>query len=124
MCDPWRVPASGRPIDILELSEAPCSGLGICCTSMGLGQQMVKESDLKNLCREWLGEKITESPPDEESWGRGQWFKSRSGPKTHSLEVWLFHLQSVPAQTRHSWDGKERPKNKTHTCSSIRLQKQ
>ena len=23
----------------------------------------------------------TESPPDEESWGGGQWFKSRSNPK-------------------------------------------
>ena len=32
----------------------------------------------------------TESPPDEESWGVGQRFKSRSDPKPPSLGVWLF----------------------------------
>ena len=43
------IPVSGRLVDgdILELSESSCSGVGICCTSMGLGQQMVKELDLK-----------------------------------------------------------------------------
>ena len=30
-------------VDILELPESPCSGVCICCTSMGLGRQMVKE---------------------------------------------------------------------------------
>ena len=43
------IPASGRlvDVDILELSEFSCSGAGICCTSMGLGQQMLKELDQK-----------------------------------------------------------------------------
>ena len=42
-------PASGRlvDVDIQELSESPCSGVDIFCTSMGLGLQMVKELDLK-----------------------------------------------------------------------------
>ena len=41
--------ASGRlvDVDILELSESPCSGADIFCASMGLGWQMVKELDLK-----------------------------------------------------------------------------
>ena len=34
-------------VNIQELSESPCSGVGICCISMGLGQQIVKELDLK-----------------------------------------------------------------------------
>ena len=34
-------------MDILELSEFPCSDVDIFCASMGLGQQMVKELDLK-----------------------------------------------------------------------------
>ena len=43
------IPASGRlvDVDILELSESPCSGVDIFCTSMGLGRQMAKELDLK-----------------------------------------------------------------------------
>ena len=27
-------------VDILEPSGSPCPGIGICCTSMGLGQQI------------------------------------------------------------------------------------
>ena len=34
-------------VDILELSESPCPGVGIFHTSMGLGWRMVKELDLK-----------------------------------------------------------------------------
>ena len=34
-------------VDILELSESPCSGVGIFHTSMGLGWRMVKELALK-----------------------------------------------------------------------------
>ena len=46
-CD--RGGSSGRQVDvdILELSKSLCSGVGICCTSMGQRRQMVKESDLK-----------------------------------------------------------------------------
>ena len=43
-------PASGRlvDVDILELSESPCSGVDIFCTTMGLGDRyVVKELDLK-----------------------------------------------------------------------------
>ena len=41
--------ASGNlvEVDILELSEFPWPGVGIFHTSMGLGQRMVKEIDLK-----------------------------------------------------------------------------
>ena len=43
------IPVSGRlvDVDILELSESPCFGVGICCTRMGLGWQVVKELELK-----------------------------------------------------------------------------
>ena len=43
------IPVSGRlvDVDILELSESPWPGIGIFCTSMGLGRHMVKELDLK-----------------------------------------------------------------------------
>ena len=43
------IPVSGRPVDvdILELSESPCSGVDIFYTNMGLGRRMVKELDLK-----------------------------------------------------------------------------
>ena len=47
---PWRViPVSERlvDVDILELSESPCSSVGICSTRMGLGRRMAKELDLK-----------------------------------------------------------------------------
>ena len=41
-------------VDILEPSESLCSGIGICCTSMGLGQQMV------NWHWDWLrGDKLS-----------------------------------------------------------------
>ena len=43
----------------------------------------------------------TESPPDEESWGGGQRFKSRSDPKSPSLRVWLFVVQSVTIPVEH-----------------------
>ena len=61
---------------------------------MGLGRQMVKELDLKRT----LGmaeRRYTVSSPDEESWGGGQGFKSWSDPKSPSLGVWLFLVQSV-----------------------------
>ena len=43
------IPASWRlvNVDILELTESPCSGVDIFCISMGLGRQMVKDLDLK-----------------------------------------------------------------------------
>ena len=43
------IPASGRLVDgdILELSVSPCYSVGICCTRMELGWQMVKELDLE-----------------------------------------------------------------------------
>ena len=40
----------------------------------------------------------------EESWGGGQWFKSRSGPKSPSLGVWLFLVQSVTVPVRNGLD--------------------
>ena len=52
----------------------------------------------------------TESPPDEESWGGGQWFKSRSDSKSPSLGLWLFLVQSVTIPVEHSSDVKQRPK--------------
>ena len=68
-------------VDIPELSESPWPGFDIFWTSMGLGRQIVKELDLKltlGMSERWL----TGSPPDEESWGGGQWFKSRPDPKS------------------------------------------
>ena len=69
------IPASGRLVDvdipdIPELSESPWPGFDIFCTSMGLGRQIEKELDLKLTLgmAEW---RLTESPPDEESWGGG-----------------------------------------------------
>ena len=43
------IPAPGRLVDvgILELPVSSRSGVGISCTSMRLGRQMVKELDLK-----------------------------------------------------------------------------
>ena len=57
------ITASGRlvDVDVLELSESLCSGIGIFCTSRGLERQMVKELDLILT----LG--LTEHPPDKES---------------------------------------------------------
>ena len=78
-------------------------------TSMGLGRQIVKELDLK-LTLGMAERQLTESPPDEESWGEGQWFKSESDPKSPSLGVWLFLVQSVTVQVEHSSDVKQRPK--------------
>ena len=98
---------------ILELvSECPCSGVGMCCTIMGLGWQMVKEIDLKQLTLGTAERRKTESLPDEESWGGGQRFKSRSDPKSPSLRAWLFLAQAVTAPVRHSSDGRQRPKKK------------
>ena len=82
-------------MDILELSESPCSGVGICCTSTGLGRQMVKELDLKPW--EWLG---------GEKWSPHLIRDHREG--SPSLRVWLFLTQSVTAPVRHSSDGKQR----------------
>ena len=76
---------------------------------MGLGRQIVKELDLI-LTLGMAERRKIESPPDEESWGGDQWFKSRSDPKSPSLGVWLFLVQSVTVQVEHSSDVKQRPK--------------
>ena len=34
-------------VDVLELSESPWPGVGICHTNMALGRQIVKELDMK-----------------------------------------------------------------------------
>ena len=80
------IPASGRLVDvvIMELSESPWPGIDIFCTSIGLGRWIVKELDLK-LTLGMAGRQKTEFPPDQESRGGGQWFKSRSDPKSLSL---------------------------------------
>ena len=91
-------------VDIPELSESPWPGIDIFCTSM-----VVKELDLK-LSLGMAERRYTESPPDEESWGGGQQFKTRSDPKSPSLGVWLFLVQSVTVQVEHSSDVKQRPK--------------
>ena len=44
------------------------------------GGQIVKELDLK-LTLGMAERRLTESPPDEESWGGDQWIKSRPDPK-------------------------------------------
>ena len=76
---------------------------------MGLGRQIVKELDLK-LTLGMAERRLTESPPDEESWGGGQEFKSQSDPKSPSLGVWLFLVQSVTVQVEHGSDVKQGPK--------------
>ena len=76
---------------------------------MGLGRQIVKELDLK-LTLGMAERRLAESPPDEESWGEGQWFKSQSDPGSPSLGVWLFLVQSVTVQVEHSSDVKQRLK--------------
>ena len=83
---------------------------------MGLGRQIVKELDLK-LTPGMAERRLTESPPDVESWGGSQWFKSQSDPKSPSLGVWLFVVQSVTVQVGHSSDGKQKPKKNTHYMS-------
>ena len=76
---------------------------------MGLGRQIVKELDLK--LRLGIAERrLTESPSDEESLGGGSVFKSQSDPKSPSLGVWLFLVQSVTVQVEHSSDFKQRPR--------------
>ena len=92
------IPASGRlvDVDIPELSESPWPGLDIFWTSMGLGRRIVKELDLK-LTLGMAERRITESPPDEESWGGGEQFKSWPDPKLPSLGVWLCFVSSVTA---------------------------
>ena len=52
----------------------------------------------------------TESPPDEESWGGDQLFKSWSDSKSPSLGIWLFLVQLVTVPVEHSSDVKQRPK--------------
>ena len=76
---------------------------------MGLGRQIVKDLDLK-LTLGMTERRITESPTDEESWGGGQWFKSRPDPKSPSHGVWLFLVQSVTIPVEHSLDVKQRQK--------------
>ena len=70
---------------------------------------MVKELDLNQMLG--IAERIkTKSPPDEQSWGGGQRFQSQSDPKSPSLGVWLFLVQSVTVQAGHSSDVKQRQK--------------
>ena len=69
----------------------------------------MKELDLK-LTLGMAERRQTESPTDEESWGGGQWFKSQSDPKSPSLGVWLFLVQSVTVPVEHSSDVKQRSK--------------
>ena len=71
----------------------------------------MKELDLK-LTLGMAERRLTESPPDEESWRGGQWFKSRPDPKSPSHGVWLFLVQSVTIPVEHSSDVKQRPKTK------------
>ena len=73
-------------VDIPKLPESPWSGIDIFCTSMELGRWIVKELDMELI----LGiaeRRYTESPPDEESWGGGQRFKSQLDPKSPFLGV-------------------------------------
>ena len=49
-------------VDIPELSESPWPGIGIFCTSMGLGRRIVKELDLK-LTLGMAERQQTKSPP-------------------------------------------------------------
>ena len=81
-------------VDILELAEVSMS----CCwhfhTSIGPGLTMVKELDVK-MALEMTENRKTEPPPDEESLGRGQWFKSQSDLKPASLGVWRCPFQLV-----------------------------
>ena len=58
----------GVDVDILELSESPCSGVDIFFTSMGLERQMVNELNLK-LTLGLTERRLTEPSPDDESWG-------------------------------------------------------
>ena len=67
-------------VDILELSESPWPGIGIFHTIMGLEQQMVEELDLKLTLGKAERRQI-ESPPDKDSSGGSQRFKSWSDPK-------------------------------------------
>ena len=70
----------------------------------------MKELDLK-LTLGMAERRLTESPPDEESWRGGQRFKSRPDPKSPSHGVWLFLvLQSATIPVEHSSDVKQRPK--------------
>ena len=57
----------GRLGESWSFQENSAVTVGVSCNpfSMGLGQRMVKELDLKLT----LGMAETESPPDEESWG-------------------------------------------------------
>ena len=105
---PHVIPTSGRLFDgdILEMSESPCFGVGICCTSMGLGWQMGKELDLKLM----LG--LTEVINWVSTWwGMTHRFESWSDPKLPSLRVWLFLVQLVTVPVVHSTDLlQQRPK--------------
>ena len=59
----------------------------------------MKELDLK-LTLGMAERQLTESPPDEESWGGGQWFKSRPDPKVtlsqmSRLFIGILHIAAV-----------------------------
>ena len=61
---------------------------------------MEKESDLK-LTLGMAEREKTKCLPGEESWGRVHWFKSQSDPKSISLRVWLFLVESVTVPLLH-----------------------
>ena len=111
-----QVSASLVDVDFPELSESPWSGIDIFCTSMGLGRLIVKELDLK-LTLGMAKRQKTESLPDEESWGVDQLFKSRSDPKSPSLGVWLFLVQSVTIPVEHSSNKDQKTLIKCHNIS-------
>ena len=76
------IPASGRlvDVDIPKLSESPWPGIDIFCASMGLGQQIVKELDLKLALGMAEGDKL--SLHMMRNHGEvGQQFKISVGPK-------------------------------------------
>ena len=86
---------------ILELSQFPCPGVGICHTSKGLGLRPVKELDLKHW--EWLrGGNLSLHLTRNHDRGGGQGSESRSDPKSPTSRVWLFLVQSVTVPVGHS----------------------
>ena len=69
-------------VDILELSVFTWPGVGIFHASMGLGDG---DSDGIKRILGMAKRGYTESPLNEDSWGRGQQFESRSDPQSPSL---------------------------------------
>ena len=78
-----RAAGSLLEVDIPELSE-------VLAFSHQHGTGAADCEDLKRPLGMMAEKRQTESLPDEESWGGGQWFES---PKSPSLGVWLFLVQ-------------------------------